>query len=103
MPKTLKQLFCNKNQLTELPELSEGLEHLSCWNNNLNWLPKLPKSLDVIFCDGNNLDKLSELPDSLEHLSCYNNNLPYNNLDEYWKWYKEEHPDLWAAKQMGLY
>ena len=103
LPNSLKGLYCYNNKLTELPELPNSLKGLYCFNNNLTELPELPNSLEILYCYNNNLTELPELPNSLEYLYCFNNNLPYNDLDGYWEWYKEEHPDLWAAKQMGLY
>ena len=102
LPESLEYLFCANNKLTELPKLSK-LKYLYCYNNNLKELPKLPKGLTHLCCGNNNLTELPELPDSLEYLDCEKNNLPYNDLYGYWEWFKEEHPDLWAAKQMGLY
>ena len=83
--------------------LSDNGKTLSLNYLNLTELPELPNSLERLYCYNNNLTELPELPNSLKELSCGNNNLPYNDLDGYWKWFKEEHPDLWAAKQMGLY
>jgi len=38
----LKQLYCNNNQLEELPELPSSLEVLYCGVNQLEELPELP-------------------------------------------------------------
>ena len=99
----LLQFGCDNNNLTELPELPNSLEVLYCDDNRLKKLPKLPEGLKSLYCRKNDLTELPELPKSLKILDCKKNRLPYSNLDEYWKWYKEEHPDLYAAKQMGLY
>ena len=122
IPNHIKEIYCYNNIFSKLPKLPDGLIYLSCWNNKLSELPELPSSLKELYCSNNkltelpelpnlerldcydnNFTKLPELPNSLEILYCENNNLPYDDLDGYWEWYKEEHPDLWAAKQMGLY
>ena len=103
LPNDIIKLYCYNNKLTKLPELPDSLKVISCGNNKLTKFPKLPKGLEQLYCFVNKLTELPELPESLFHLSCWNNNLPYIDLNGYWKWYKEEHPDLWAAKQMGLY
>ena len=51
----LKQLFCDNNQLTSLPEIPEGLEVLYCNNNRLLALPALPNSLESLNCSNNQL------------------------------------------------
>ena len=103
IPDTIEYLFCRNNNLTELPELPKGLTNLYCHNNKLTELPILPNKLEFLECGNNNLTELPDLPESLRYLGCYNNNLPYNDLDSYWEWFSKEYPDLWAAKQMGLY
>ena len=103
LPEKMEELDCSNSNLTELPKLPKSLLYLDCGYNELSELPELPKGLVRLICFFNDLSELPELPDSLEYLYCENNNLPYTNLDGYWEWYKEEHPDLWAAKQMGLY
>jgi hypothetical protein len=40
--------------------------------------------------------------DNLKSLSCRNNNLPYENLDEYWKWFQKEYPDRWEARKFNF-
>ena len=78
--KNIKYLYCENNQLTELPELPDSLETLSCKNNQLTQLPELPDSLEILYCSYNQLTELPELPDSLKYLYCENNKLPYTNL-----------------------
>ena len=101
LPPNLISLSCGENNLNELPELSE-LEYLYCNNNSLKEI-KTHKGLVILECYNNDLNELPLLPESLLHLLCHGNNLPYNNLWEYWEWFEKEHPDLWAARQMGLY
>jgi len=47
----LKELRCNDNQLTSLPELPDSLEKLICYNNKLQSLPNLPENLKELNCD----------------------------------------------------
>ena len=103
LPKDIIHLDCDNNNLTELPELPETLESFYCDINNLTMLPELPDTLEHLYCEDNNINELPKLTKGLEILYCFNNNLPYDNIFGYWEWFKEEHPDLWAAKQMGLY
>ena len=58
--KTLNLDYLN---LTELPELPEGLERLYCYDNKLTELPELPEGLKTLKCDNN---KLTELPELLK-------------------------------------
>jgi Leucine-rich repeat (LRR) protein len=53
----LKNLYCDNNQLTYLPNLPNSLETLNCSYNKLLYLPKLPNSLDSLFCYCNKLCK----------------------------------------------
>ena len=88
LPDTLVTLYCGDNQLIELPDLPDTLEYLYCSKNNLTSLPELPETLKELYCSNNKLTELPELPKSLKILFCSNNNLPYNNLDEYKEWVK---------------
>jgi Leucine-rich repeat (LRR) protein len=90
-------------KLTQLPELTEGLEYLYCYNNKLTQLPELPKGLETLYCYNNDLTQLPELPEGLKYLDCSDNNLPYKNLKEYWEWYWKENPELKSAKDLGLW
>jgi len=89
LPNSLEILKCYNNNLTSLPELPNSLEYLDFDNNQLTSLPELPNSLEYLYCKYNKLTSLPELPNSLIYLDCDNNNLPFVNLDEYKKWYKE--------------
>ena len=71
----LKRLNCDLNNLTELPPLPKGLLILQCPDNNLTELPELPQKLQTLLCCNNNLTELPELPQTLKYLSCENNNL----------------------------
>lgn len=99
LPDTLEVLRCSFNRLTSLPDLPNTLEALNCSNNQLTSLPELPYKLKELFCSGNKLTSLPELPNTLETLLCYGNQLPYNNLEEYWKWFKETYPEEWELRQ----
>ena len=77
----LKNLACNYNKLTALPELPPSLKILYCFNNQLTVLPELNPSLQILHCSNNQLTELPELNPSLQYLSCSNNQLPqkFNN------------------------
>ena len=97
IPEGITHLYCNNNELTELPKLPESLECLDCYNNKLTSLPKLPDGLKDLYCWNNKLTELPILPDSLKYLKCYNNNLPYEvTLDNY----KEKHNKLIKRKEI---
>ena len=61
--------------LTELPELPNYLTCLHCSINKLTQLPKLPNELFMLQCSCNKLTQLPKLPDSLEFLDCQVNKL----------------------------
>jgi len=103
LPEGLERLYCTNNQLTKLPKLPKGLERLYCDNNQLTELPELPKGLKYLYCGNNKLTKLPEIPKGLRELYCHDNQLPYDNLEKYWEWFWKENPDLHNAKKMGLY
>ena len=69
------QLYCNYEELTKLPNLSDNLIDLFCGGNCLTTLPKrLPEHLVTISCHRNRLTKLPEhLPNTLKYLYCWNN------------------------------
>ncbi len=71
----IKSIYCNNNQLTELPELPPYLEDIDCSNNCLTSLPKLPESLLAISCWGNKLTSLPKLPNSILILNCWGNKI----------------------------
>lgn len=76
IPKNVKFLFIDHNNLTKLPELPSELEELDCKYNKLTHLPILPDSLKRLNCERNNLRNLPELPKNLQYLKCNRNNLP---------------------------
>lgn len=75
LPKNLKSLHCNYNNIKRLPELPDGLEELICHTNELTELPQLPNTIRRIYCFQNKLTSLPKLPDSLIELYCYDNYL----------------------------
>ena len=75
LPNSLKELYCDMNDLSSLPNLSDSLEVLDCSINNLTVLPKLPNSLKKLNCRSNRLISLPDLPNLLIELSCYDNKL----------------------------
>ena len=91
LPNSLKELYCNDMNLSNLPELlNDSLEKLICNNNKLTELHNLPitlKELDIsfndlskidrdlpdlvkLYCNNNLLSELPNLPDSLRELVC---------------------------------
>ena len=81
--KQLTHLYCNHNQLTELPPLNNKLTHLYCYYNQLTELPPLNDNLECLHCYYNQLTELPPLNDNLTHLYCSFNQLtelpPLNN------------------------
>jgi hypothetical protein len=69
------QLDYSRQELTTLPELSNVLTELRCFDNELIRLPKLPNSLELLSCSSNKLTTLPELPVSLTWLDCDDNEL----------------------------
>ena len=70
--KKLQELYCDNNNLQELPTLPDGLQWFDCDNNNLQELPPLPDGLQTLDCSNNNLKELPILPDGLQWLDCSN-------------------------------
>ena len=73
LPATLTELWCNDNQLTELPPLPPTATALFCNDNQLTELPDLPPTLTELFCNANQLTELPALPPTLTRLECGNN------------------------------
>jgi len=99
---TIIRLYCWDNKLTGLPKLPNKLDRLFCWNNELSKLPKLPSTLKTLRCRNNNLNELPELPKSLESLSCGKNNLPYNDINSYWLWFYNKYPEKKVAIEFNI-
>ena len=36
------------------------------------------------------------------HMYCYKNQLPYDNLKEYFEWYKKTYPWIWDSKKFNI-
>lgn len=60
LPRFLKGLYCENNNLTELPNLPESLLELHCSNNQLTSLPEIPLELQQLYCSNNQLIKLPD-------------------------------------------
>lgn len=71
----LTTLSCYNNQLTFLPPLPATLQNLFCSYNQLTSLPSLPSGLLQIDCAGNQISSLPALPTGLQYLGC-----PLNQL-----------------------
>ncbi len=72
---SLQELYCDYNQLTSIPVLSNTVWSLGCSHNQLTTLPALPSALTNLGCDHNQLASLPPLPASLNELYCTNNQL----------------------------
>ena len=61
LPPNLYNLNCSRNRLTQLPEIPPKMWKLCCYTNQLTSLPRLDHltGLDALWCDGN---KLTEIP-----------------------------------------
>jgi len=63
LPNSLIEFYCGNNhfsdQFSVLYELPKSLKILSCDNNQLNGLPKLPYSLKYLWCYNNQLQSLN--------------------------------------------
>jgi len=79
IPEDAVKFIC-KNNLSELPEIPDGLITLGFSKNKLTGLQELPQTLLILWCHNNNLNELPELPLSLTQLFCYNNNIKYLSL-----------------------
>jgi Leucine-rich repeat (LRR) protein len=82
----LKELDCSNNQITSLNNLPPSLEILYCNHNQLVELPPLvsegkPPNLQMLDCDDNQLTSLPPLPSTLEYLNCDNNPIQYPPAD----------------------
>ena len=95
------EIDCLNSNLIDLDGIEQftNLKVLRCSSNQLTFLPDLPDTLVDLYCSDNQLTSLPDLPDTLVDLYCYGNKLPYNNLDGYWKWFKETYPEKWRLKQ----
>ena len=75
MPDNLKELVCERNQLTVLPALPDNLKELVCERNQLTVLPDLPVGLSRLICNDNQLTALPALPESLKYIQFSGNNI----------------------------
>ena len=71
LPASLKDLFCENNQLTVLPNLPASLEWLNCNDNQLTVLPNLPASLEWLNCQNNHLNLTIDQIKALAPKNCY--------------------------------
>lgn len=95
LPKSLEIIYIESTNITELPELPEGLVLMRCNNNgNLTTIRNIPKSLKCLMLTNSmlrdlpdisesnlefinlscnwTLGKISELPKTLKYINCYN-------------------------------
>jgi Leucine-rich repeat (LRR) protein len=50
---SIRQLYCNNNELTYLPQLDNSLKVIECANNFLTSIPSLPYGIDRFVCENN--------------------------------------------------
>ena len=81
LPDKLKILECYIT-ISELPELPDSLEKLTCLNNGLRSLPKLPEGLRVLEYCMNYMDIVPKLPESLIKLDIRHNELYFLTFHE---------------------
>lgn len=83
---SLQTLSCYNNNLTFLPSLPSLLVELDCSDNILTNLPSLPNSINQLLCEQNQLTTLPVLPTNLTFFQCDMNQLTSlptlpNNID----------------------
>lgn len=92
----LKMLYCQGNNIIQLPNLPHSISFLHCGGNQLTSLPNIPSSLKNLQCQWNQLSNLPHLPDSLTHLECDNNNIScferFPNTIESWNFQLQNNP-----------
>jgi len=74
--KVLSELYCEHNQLAELPFMDESFElnDLHCGYNKISHLPVvLPANLWSLNCQYNHIQTIPELPENLNYLDCFSN------------------------------
>jgi len=85
----LEKLYFTDNKVSVISELPKKLKVLKCNNNLIYKIDELPNTLVSLYCSNNKLSKLPNIPPSLTKLICHENDLPYDNIEEYWNWCKE--------------
>lgn len=73
--KSLSSLYCQHNQITNIPSLPSSLLYFDCSRNSLTSLPDLPTGLLYLNCSDNLLTMLPKLNEVLGELNCYKNEL----------------------------
>ena len=77
LPKSVRVLYMNFNNITMVKEIDCPLLELELHNCNLEKIHRLPETLAILKCDGNNLRVLPHLPDNVRVLSCSSNKLEF--------------------------
>jgi uncharacterized repeat protein (TIGR01451 family) len=75
LPSMIKVVGLDRNELTDLPILTENIILLWLNNNSLSQLPELPKNLIELGLDENKLTSLPNLPESILNLYISNNQI----------------------------
>jgi Leucine-rich repeat (LRR) protein len=77
LPPNLIILNCTNNKLTSLPRLPDSLEILHCSNNKIRYLPKLPSHLVTLVCNYNDIYEIPNLPDTIKTIMCCFNRIGF--------------------------
>jgi hypothetical protein len=88
---SITHLYCDNNQLTELPKLDKFryLEELNCSNNFITKIPDLPSNLINLHCANNSLESLPIFPESLRVLSCRGNEFKEETVSRIIEFYEK--------------
>lgn len=77
LPTSLWRFECRDNLLTTFPTLPSTLNTIVAYNNLLDTLPALPQGITQLFLTGNRLTTVPTLPNSLTQLYCDYNDITY--------------------------
>ncbi len=69
----IKELICNRCNLSSLEELPDGIESLTCVHNNLTDLRGLSSTIKKLCCHSNRITSLVGLPEGLIEINCGSN------------------------------
>lgn len=75
LPNTMKIFDCGDNDLTDLPNMNEGLEKIDFSSNRLTAFPYFPDSVTLIIGSSNKIKNVFFLPASLQNLELRDNHI----------------------------
>jgi len=73
---SITRLYCDDNQIEELPDLPPNIKEIQCKGNILKKIPTIPLTANLfeyLVCDGNQIEELPALPNNTLVLSCERN------------------------------